>query len=265
MGYGTQAARQALRPAHDGATPLKKAGAYLLTAKMADGNTSRIIVWIADTAIVKKQLDERHVSTSSPTPSTGSPLPNAKIEFFGYRQQWNNNAFRYRHAESSSTRPTPTARCSRSKHDEQPVIPVADHRDHPDGRLAYIGFTGHLVRATITTSEYNQSKAFRHHRSAGLSAGADGEIQILGRPRQVRSGGQVGVRRAQTFTFEIHNPQGRERSSRRLTQPTHSAESTANSHSPRTRRSASTSSRMPERQAARRVSASRNTRSPNSK
>ena len=37
-------------------TPLKKAGAYLLTAKMAGGNSSQIIVWLEDTAIVKKPL-----------------------------------------------------------------------------------------------------------------------------------------------------------------------------------------------------------------
>ena len=35
----------------------EKPGAYLLTAQMADGNLSRIIVWVSDTVIVKKQLD----------------------------------------------------------------------------------------------------------------------------------------------------------------------------------------------------------------
>ncbi len=39
------------------ATPLQKAGAYLLTAKLADGNSSHIILWLEDTAIVKKPLD----------------------------------------------------------------------------------------------------------------------------------------------------------------------------------------------------------------
>jgi hypothetical protein len=41
------------------ATPLQKPGAYLMTARMAGGNISRIIVWISDTVIVKKQLDGR--------------------------------------------------------------------------------------------------------------------------------------------------------------------------------------------------------------
>ena len=37
-------------------TPLQKAGAYLLTAKMAGGNTSLIILWVDDTVIVKKPM-----------------------------------------------------------------------------------------------------------------------------------------------------------------------------------------------------------------
>jgi hypothetical protein len=40
------------------ATPLQKAGAYLLVAKMDNGNVSRIVIWVADTAIVKKPLDQ---------------------------------------------------------------------------------------------------------------------------------------------------------------------------------------------------------------
>ncbi len=49
------------QPNHDDsritvATPLQKSGAYLLTAKMADGNTSDTIIWLEDTAIVKKPL-----------------------------------------------------------------------------------------------------------------------------------------------------------------------------------------------------------------
>ena len=37
-------------------TPLQKAGAYLLTATMDGGNTSRIVVWLDDTVIIKKPL-----------------------------------------------------------------------------------------------------------------------------------------------------------------------------------------------------------------
>ena len=49
------------------ATPLQKAGAYLLTAKMNDGNTCYIVIWLNDTAIVQKPLEARTI-TSWPTP-----------------------------------------------------------------------------------------------------------------------------------------------------------------------------------------------------
>ena len=49
------------------ATPLQKAGAYLITAKIAGGNTSRVVMWIADTAIVYAQLAKR-ARISLPTP-----------------------------------------------------------------------------------------------------------------------------------------------------------------------------------------------------
>ena len=38
-------------------SPLTKPGAYLVTAQMANGNLSRVLVWVNDTIIVKKQLD----------------------------------------------------------------------------------------------------------------------------------------------------------------------------------------------------------------
>ncbi|MBN2024823.1 MAG: alpha-2-macroglobulin [Pirellulales bacterium] len=67
-------------------TPLSKAGAYLLTAKMADGNTSSIVVWLDDTAIVKKQLSQRTLYFVADA-TTGKPLARANVEFLGYRQR----------------------------------------------------------------------------------------------------------------------------------------------------------------------------------
>src|SRR5262249_1791006 len=64
-------------------TPLSKPGAYLLTAKMDNGNTCRIIVWLADTVIVKKQLDGQayyYVADAV----TGHPVGKATVEFFGW-------------------------------------------------------------------------------------------------------------------------------------------------------------------------------------
>ena len=52
---------------------------------MADGNLSRIIVWVSDTAIVKKTLDGKiyyYVADAV----TGVPIAKAEVEFFGWQQ-----------------------------------------------------------------------------------------------------------------------------------------------------------------------------------
>ncbi|MFK7777431.1 MAG: alpha-2-macroglobulin family protein, partial [Gimesia sp.] len=67
-------------------TPLQNAGAYLLIAKMENGNTSRIIVWLDDTVIVHKRMQDRtyyYVADAR----TGKPVAGANLEFFGYRQK----------------------------------------------------------------------------------------------------------------------------------------------------------------------------------
>jgi uncharacterized protein YfaS (alpha-2-macroglobulin family) len=68
-------------------TPLQKSGAYLLTAKMAGGNTSYAIVWLEDTALVKKQLDGK-VYYFTADARTGRPVPHAELEFFGWRHRY---------------------------------------------------------------------------------------------------------------------------------------------------------------------------------
>src|SRR5579864_2005946 len=65
-------------------TPLQN-GAYLLTARMAGGNVSRIIVWISDTVIVKKQLDSQ-VMYFVADAASGQPIPKAQVTFFGWKQ-----------------------------------------------------------------------------------------------------------------------------------------------------------------------------------
>ena len=66
-------------------TPLQKPGAYLVESKMADGNTSRIILWVADTVIVKKALEGKSFYFIADAVS-GQPIAKANVELFGWRQ-----------------------------------------------------------------------------------------------------------------------------------------------------------------------------------
>ncbi|MCA9005223.1 MAG: alpha-2-macroglobulin, partial [Planctomycetaceae bacterium] len=65
-------------------TPLQNAGAYLLVAKMQDGNTSRIVVWLDDTAIIHKRMSDKTYYYVADARS-GKPVAGANLEFFGYR------------------------------------------------------------------------------------------------------------------------------------------------------------------------------------
>jgi uncharacterized protein YfaS (alpha-2-macroglobulin family) len=67
--------------------PMKKPGAYLLRAKMAGGNTSHVILWVADTAIVRKPLDQKSFYFVADA-RTGKPVVKANLEFFGYRYEY---------------------------------------------------------------------------------------------------------------------------------------------------------------------------------
>lgn len=141
-------------------TPLSKAGAYLLIAKMDNGNTSRIIIWLNDTVIAKKPLDGKtfcYVADSV----TGRPVEKANVEFFGWRQRnipANPQRFQIdtiNFAEFSDGDGQVILGQDRLPQDHQWLITATTK----DGRLAYLGFTGvwHTKHHDI---EYNQTKVF---------------------------------------------------------------------------------------------------------
>jgi uncharacterized protein YfaS (alpha-2-macroglobulin family) len=71
-------------------TPLQKSGAYFLEAQMADGNTSHIVVWLTNTVIVQKQMQNQSLYYIADA-RTGAPVEKANVEFFGYKVEFQNN------------------------------------------------------------------------------------------------------------------------------------------------------------------------------
>ena len=141
------------------ATPLQKAGAYLLTAKMADGNTSNIIVWLEDTAIVKKPLDGGmfyYVADAT----TGEPIAKANLEFFGFRQApvGNTNQFNLEISNFAEATDADGLLISHPKQDAnqyQWLITATT----PGGRFAYLGYTS-VWYPQYYDAEYNETKVF---------------------------------------------------------------------------------------------------------
>lgn len=68
----------------DVAFPVTDSGAYLVCAETDGGNSDAILVWLNDTALVQKPMDEANLWFVADTLS-GSPVPNANLDFFGWK------------------------------------------------------------------------------------------------------------------------------------------------------------------------------------
>lgn len=139
-------------------TPLQKAGAYLLTSKMTDGNSTSIVVWLNDTAIVKKPLGEKSMYYVADAVS-GEPIANCNVEFFGYWQK---------HLDGNKYQVLTKNFAERT--DESGIVTIA--ADEPNrrhqwlavatnaaGRFAYLGFQG-IWSGEYYAQQYQQVKVF---------------------------------------------------------------------------------------------------------
>jgi len=189
------------------ATPLQKAGAYLLIGKMADGNTSRVVIWVADTAIIKKPLDNNLFFFVADA-VTGRPVPKANVEFFGYWQERKTNkltrASYYQVHTSNFAEFT----------DERGQLMVKPEKKYnwviiattPEGRLAYLGFTGAWTR-DYRDREYNQTKVFTITDRPVYRPGQRVNFKFwVGQAKYDQEGESAFAGRQ--FTVRINNPRG---------------------------------------------------------
>ena len=143
--------------------PVQQAGAYLVKAKMEDGNLSQIVLWLADTAILKKPLDAGSYYFVADAKS-GDGIAKANVEFFGYWQEWVHND----KTGSSTTVVHTDDFAELTDETGQLIVKNQDKRGNyqwiatattPQGRLAFIGFTGIWGHGGYD-QEYNQRKTF---------------------------------------------------------------------------------------------------------
>jgi len=185
-------------------TPLQQGGAYLLTARMADGNVSKLVLWVDDTAIVKKQLSGKVLYYVADA-RTGEPVADAKLELFGYHQKYLGNrkyAVSTKQLVERTDRQGQVVQPGESGNQRHQWVAIATTED---GRLAYYGITGAWANVR-REQQYNQTKVY---------AITDRPVY---RPDQTVHY-KLWVRRAQydqddasqfagrTFTLEIYNPQ----------------------------------------------------------
>ena len=143
------------------ATPLQKPGAYLVTATIPGGNTSKIVLWVSDTAIVNKMLDKKSWFLVADAVS-GKPVAKTNLEFFGFRFEHRGDRrpqvittnFAETTDENGQVMPDP----AEYKTDFQWLITARGGADDAE-RFAYLGFTGAWT-SNYYDAEYNAIKVF---------------------------------------------------------------------------------------------------------
>ncbi len=143
-------------------TPLQQAGCYLLKAEMDDGNTSFIVLWLADTAIVSKRLEKKRQFYYIADAVTGKPIEKANVEYFGWRHErhWENNKRieKWEFAEFAEFSDAAGQVIVGEKQMPQNMQVLVTARTK-DGRLAFMGFS-HVWYSNWFERQYNQLKTF---------------------------------------------------------------------------------------------------------
>lgn len=148
-------------------TPLSKPGAYVVTARMKDGNVSKIIVWISDTVLVRKPLSEKSLFFVADA-KTGKPVGAATIHFFGYKQTYRPKTVNGRRINSVNITTKEFTRktaengqlvVDKGDLDQQYQWLIRASTDTKPGRRAFWGFQG-IWHSRIYDEVYNQTKSF---------------------------------------------------------------------------------------------------------
>ena len=138
-------------------TPLQEPGAYLVKSQMDDGNTTNIVLWLSDTAIVKKPLSGKSMYYIADSVS-GSPVAGCNVEFFGYWAERDDNKFQFHTKNFAET--TDQQGLVELSHDEENQrynwVAVATT---PGGRFAHLGFSN-VWSQEYYDQQYKQVKVF---------------------------------------------------------------------------------------------------------
>jgi hypothetical protein len=186
-------------------TPMQKPGAYLLKARMADGNTSNIVVWVSDTVILHKPMGQHRYYFIADAVS-GRPIEKANVEFFGYQQK---------RVEKNQYQVSTKDFAEFTDADGQ-VIPDAKRMPEnfqwlvmartPQGRLAYLGFNGVWFGAR-SEPRYDQTKVFTITDRPVYRPNDAVQFKLWVR-RATYDLGDVSTFAGETFRVEIHNAKG---------------------------------------------------------
>lgn len=192
-------------------TPLTKAGAYFVTAKMKGGNEHRVIVWLTDTAIVKKPLEGKALYYVADA-VTGKPLPKMNVAFFGSWQ----------HRIESGRRITEVKQFAEFT-DERGMVELSaegNHNNHQwlatatnkEGRFAFLGYSS-VWRSNYHDQQYKQVKVLAITDRPVYRPGHKVQFKFWVRNAQYDKTAEGDKQQPsrfanQSFQIEIRNPKG---------------------------------------------------------
>lgn len=197
-------------------TPLQKAGAYLVTSNIAGGNRANIVLWVADTALVKKQMSD-HTFYYVADAVTGKPIAKANLELFGY---W------YERPEPRQMKVHIKQYAELTDANGQVITPIIkDDQGHrfqwlsiattPKGRLAYLGFH-HVWGGSQNQQVYDHISAFSLTDRPVYRPGEQVHYKLwVGRAKY--DAPMESEFAHKTFKLEIHDPIGELVESKQLT------------------------------------------------
>jgi alpha-2-macroglobulin len=187
-------------------TPMTTPGAYLVTAEMADGNTSSIVVWIDDTAIVSKVLSGKNYYFVADAVS-GKPVAKANVEFFGWQQRYHDKPPRHE---------VVTTKFAEFTDADGQVMPDPQQQWQDfhwlatattnEGRFAYLGFQ-HVWYRQMYDAEYNATKVFTITDRPVYRPEQKVKYKFWIRHAQYDMEDSSSFA-DQDFTVQIHNPKG---------------------------------------------------------
>ncbi|MEC7717849.1 MAG: MG2 domain-containing protein [Planctomycetota bacterium] len=187
--------------------PLENAGAYWVEATMEKGNSTRVVLWVADSVVVRKNLDEQVLFYAADAVS-GEPLSGANLEFFGYRQERVGRTNRFQVLTSNFAETTDrNGLALPKKEDLTPQfqwLTIARQAD----RLAFLGFQGVWFQKYYD-QEYRQVKSFFITDRPVYRPGQAVQFKSWVRQAQYDKD-DVSQFAGQTFEVKINNPKGEE-------------------------------------------------------
>ena len=186
-------------------TPLQDAGAYWVEAEVQDGNTSQIVLWIADTAITKKHIEDGTLYYVADAAS-GKPVARADMEFFGFRQQRIGQSRKYRIITSRFADRTDNDGLCVISGKQRPRLRWMTVARTGDGRLAYEGFSSFWNPQPLNKLHYSPVKVYTVTDRPVYRP--EHEVQYRMWVRQPRFHQDKALYAHKSFVLQVRNPRG---------------------------------------------------------